>query len=129
MRAVETLEQFARANGVPEKIVYDLMLALEECGSNIVNHGLKHDARRKFQVTLEQTRDVFVIELRDRGPAFDPTKAKVRKPPTEDDPAGGWGIQLVRRNVDEIRYQRVKGENILRLAKHLNEPANVQSLS
>jgi anti-sigma regulatory factor (Ser/Thr protein kinase) len=44
MRAVEALEEFARAQGVPEKIIFGLALALEECGSNIVNHALKRDA-------------------------------------------------------------------------------------
>jgi anti-sigma regulatory factor (Ser/Thr protein kinase) len=129
MRAVEILEQLARANGVPEKILFGLMLALEECGSNIVNHGLQRDARQEFQVTFEQVNDVFTIELRDRGPAFDPTKAAERKPPTEDDPPGGWGIQLVRSHVDEIRYQRVNGENILRLTKHVGGPAHSQTVS
>ncbi len=129
MRAVETLEQFARAKGVPEKTVFGLMLALEECGSNIVNHGLQRDARQKFQVTLEQTSDAFVIELRDRGPAFDPTAAAERQPTAEDDPPGGWGIQLVRRNIDEIRYTRVDGENILRLTKRVNGPDHSQTVS
>jgi anti-sigma regulatory factor (Ser/Thr protein kinase) len=129
MRAVETLEQFARSNGVPEKIVFGLMLALEECGSNIVNHGLKRDARQKFQVTIEQTHDTFVVELRDRGPVFDPTTAAERKPPTEDDTPGGWGIQLVRRNIDEMRYRRVDGENILRLTKRVSGPDHSPSVS
>ena len=129
MRAVETLEQFARANGVSEKIVYGLMLALEECGSNIVNHGLKRDARRKFQVTIEKANDRFVIELRDRGPAFDPTKAKARKPPTEDDPPGGWGIQLVRSHIDEMHYKRVKAENFLRLTKQVSGLGRSQTVS
>ena len=129
MRAVETLEQFARVNGVPEKIVFGLMLALEECGSNIVNHGLQRDARQKFQVTIERTHDGFVIELHDRGPAFDPTTAPERKPPTEDDAPGGWGIQLVRDHIDEMHYRRVDGENILRLVKHVNGPGKRQSLS
>jgi serine/threonine-protein kinase RsbW len=129
MRAVETLEQFARANGVPEKAVYGLMLALEECGSNIVNHGLQRDAGRRFQVTIEQTNEAFVIELRDRGPAFDPTQAAERKQTTEDDPPGGWGIQLVRSHIDEMRYTRVNGENILRLTKHVHGPDPSPSVS
>jgi anti-sigma regulatory factor (Ser/Thr protein kinase) len=129
MRAVEALEQFARAKGVPDKTVFGLMLALEECGSNIVNHGLQRDARQKFQVTLEQTRDSFIIELRDHGPAFDPTAAAERQPTTEDDPPGGWGIQLVRRSTDEIRYTRVNGENILRLTKHVGGPDHLKSTS
>jgi phosphoserine phosphatase RsbU/P len=120
MRAVETLQQFAPANGVPEKTVFGLALALEESASNIVNHGLRGDAAQKFSVALERTNDSFVIELRDPGPAFDPTAAADRPPAAEDDLPGGWGIQLVRRYADEIRYTRENGENILRLVKQLS---------
>jgi anti-sigma regulatory factor (Ser/Thr protein kinase) len=120
MRAVEALQEFAQAKGVPEKVVFGLALALEECGSNIVNHALQRDAQQKFKVIIENTGGSFVIELRDRGPEFDPTAAAERKPAEDDDLPGGWGIQLVRRYVDEIRYQRHAGENILRLTKRLD---------
>lgn len=120
MRAVETMQEFAAAQGVPEKVIFGLALALEECGSNIVNHALKRDAQKQFQVLLERAGDSFIIELRDGGPEFDPTAAKARKPQAEDDDLpGGWGIELVRRNVDEIRYKREAGGNVLRLTKRL----------
>jgi len=120
MRAVETLRQFAQEKGVPEKTISGLALALEECGSNIVNHGLRRDARQTFQVIIEITGDSVVIELRDHGPEFDPTVAPGRKPQAEEaDLPGGWGIQLVRRCVDEIRYRREAGVNVLRLNKRL----------
>jgi serine/threonine-protein kinase RsbW len=120
MRAVETLETFARQQGVPEKTLFGLTLALEECGANIVNHALQRDGGKTFHVNLEHTGDQFVIELRDGGPAFDPTAAAARKPQAEDDDLpGGWGIQLVRRYTDEIRYAREAGENVLRLTKRL----------
>ncbi len=130
MRAVETLQQFAPAQGVPENITSGLALALEECGSNIVNHALQRDASQTFQVGLERTGESFVIELRDRGPMFDPTQAPVRKPAAEDDhrPPGGWGIQLVRRYVDEICYERVGDENVLRLTRRLGNPAGSNSV-
>ena len=120
MRAVETLEEFARGQGVPDQFIFGLALALEECGSNIVNHALQRDARQKFQVVLEHTADTFTIELRDAGPPFDPTKTAARKPQAEDnDLPGGWGIELVRRYTDEIRYERESDRNVLRLTKHL----------
>jgi len=127
MRAVETLQEFARAQQVPEKAIFGLALALEECGSNIVNHALQRDPSQKFQVLLDQSREDFVIELRDRGPAFDPTKTVVRKPQADDDDLpGGWGIQLVRRYTDEIRYKREAGENVLRLTKRLSPDGSNQ---
>ena len=120
MRAVEVLQEFAAAQGVPEKRVFGLALALEECASNIVNHALQRDAQLKFQVVLEHTGDSFVIELRDGGLEFDPTAAAERKPQAdEDELPGGWGIQLARRHTDEIRYKREAGENVLRLVKRL----------
>ena len=121
MRAVGELEKFALARGVPEKEIFGLTLALEECGSNVVNHALERDAQKTFQVVLEHVGGSVVIELRDQGHEFDPTVASERKlEADEDDLPGGWGIQLVRRYVDEICYQRVAGENILRLTKRLD---------
>ncbi|HVK79950.1 MAG TPA: ATP-binding protein [Verrucomicrobiae bacterium] len=124
MRAVEALQGFAQAQGVPEKTIFGLALALEECGSNVVDHALQRDAQQKFQVSIGSSDGSFVIELRDRGPEFDPTSAAERQPEAHDDDLpGGWGIQLVRRYVDEVRYQREPGENVLRLTKRLDIPA------
>jgi serine/threonine-protein kinase RsbW len=124
MRAVEALQGYASAQGVPEKIIFGLSLALEECGSNIVNHALQRDPQKTFRVAIEQAGGTFVIELRDGGPPFDPTAAPARKPHADDDDLpGGWGIQLVRRYLDEIQYRREAGENILRLTKRLDGPA------
>jgi anti-sigma regulatory factor (Ser/Thr protein kinase) len=119
MRAVEAFEEFARAQSVPEKIIYQLQLALEECASNIVDHGLQRDARQKFHVTFGRAGDEVFIELRDKGPEFDPTKKAESEKARDEDTIGGWGIQLVRRSVDDIRYQRQNGENVLRLSKRL----------
>jgi anti-sigma regulatory factor (Ser/Thr protein kinase) len=125
MRAVEALQEFARERGLPEKTIFGLALALEECGSNIVNHALQSDAQKQFQVVIEHTNREFVIELRDGGPEFDPTAAIARKPQAEDDDLpGGWGIQLVRRYTDEIRYAREGNENVLRLIKRVSLSAD-----
>ena len=124
MRAVEALQQLAQSLGVPDNIIFALALALEECGSNIVKYALQRDPERTFYVTFEHTDHALHIELRDRGPEFDPTAAVDRKPQAEDeDVPGGWGIPLVRRQMDEIRYRRESGENILRLTKHLTSPS------
>jgi sigma-B regulation protein RsbU (phosphoserine phosphatase) len=120
MRGVEALREFAAAQRVPDRTRFALALALEECGSNIVNHALKRDARRTLQVVFEWTDDSFVIELRDDGPPFDPTTAQAGNSRAEDDDAyGGWGLELVRRNVDGIGYRREGGRNVLRLTKRL----------
>ncbi len=124
MRAVEALQAFGEERQVDAKILFGLTVALEECGSNIVNYALKRDAQQTFHVSFARTGPELVIELRDRGPEFDPTQAPVRELAPEDDdrPPGGWGIQLVRRYTDEQRYTRIADENVLRLTKRLAVP-------
>jgi anti-sigma regulatory factor (Ser/Thr protein kinase) len=124
MRAVEALQDFAREQRVPEKIIFGLALALEECGSNVVNHALQRNATKRFHVEFGRAGDTFVVELRDGGPAFDPTAAAPRKPAAEDDDLpGGWGIELIRRYTDAIQYVREGDENVLRLKKRISPTA------
>jgi serine/threonine-protein kinase RsbW len=124
MRAVEALQEFARTHQVPERAVFELALAMEECGSNIVNHALQRDAQQTFRVTFGRAGDEIFIEMRDRGPKFDPMANTGCNSNAEDEEAiGGWGIQLVRRYMDEIRYEREGKENVLRLGKQLGPKA------
>ena len=119
MRAVEALRESAQGRQIPERTLFGLTVALEECASNIVNHALRRDARQRFRVSIEHTDATVTIELRDPGPAFDPSQHSAAPPTDDDRPPGGWGLQLVRRYTDEIHYQRQGGENVLRLVKRL----------
>lgn len=121
MRAVEAFEGFAREQPVPEKMICQLQLALEESASNIVNHALQRDERRKFQVTFGRASGELFIELRDNGPEFDPTAHMDRRREGDAEAHGGWGVDLIRRSTDEIRYRRVGRENVLRLVKRVGE--------
>jgi len=125
MRAVDTLRDFARAQCVSEKTVFDLALALEECASNIVNHAFKRDASQKFSVTFDCNGSEMFVELRDSGPCFDPTRVECKAPANEDDPPGGWGIQLVHYYMDALQYTRDGSENVLRLTKRLTPRAGI----
>jgi serine/threonine-protein kinase RsbW len=118
MRGVEHLEEFCRAQNVPQKAIQGLMLAVEEMASNIVNHAYQRDARQTFRLTLQHRGDRFVVELRDHGPAYDPLQAPA---PTldEDREIGGLGIHLVRHYMEELQYTREGNENVVRLTKHL----------
>ena len=121
MRAVEVLYEIGREYGVSEREMFGLALALEECGSNIVNHAFQRDPRQTFRVAIEGDGSAMHIKLRDRGPAFDPTRATVPQTGGEERAPGGWGLELVRRHVDEMRYQREADENVLRLTKRFGE--------
>ena len=125
MRAVEALREFGRVQRLPDRVVFGLALALEECGCNIVQHALGRDARQKFRVAVERKCTQILIELRDAGPEFDLTGFSKPNAPAEGaDPIGGWGIPIVRRYTDAIRYRREGNENVLLLIKDLDEPTS-----
>lgn len=121
MKAVEILNQYCLSEKIPEKIIFSLKLALEECGSNIINHSLKKGKYEKFTVSLKKTDSDMIIELRDKGAEFDPTKMNLdeRRKSGDEKTVGGWGLELVRQNIDEMHYMRTDNTNILTLKKHL----------
>jgi anti-sigma regulatory factor (Ser/Thr protein kinase) len=86
-----------------------------------VHYACGDRADEKYRVRFECAAGVLAIELRDRGPAFDPTSAAARDLDGSDGdrPAGGWGIHLVRHYIDDIRYAREGDENVLRMIKRL----------
>jgi anti-sigma regulatory factor (Ser/Thr protein kinase) len=128
MRAVDWLREFGRQRGVREQELFRLALMLEESASNIVNYGLRGDPEQKFSVTVEYVNHELSIELRDRGPEFDPTRAvEIRKP--DDERPGGLGLHLVRHYADQMLYRREAGENVLRLTRKLGESSAPASIS
>jgi serine/threonine-protein kinase RsbW len=121
MRAVDALRSFAHQYGIDDKAIFGLTVALEECAANIVDHTFQRNAHQKFRVGFEMNGESISVELRDRGPYFDPTSIPARN--RSEDETGGWGIQIVRRYTDELRYRHDGGENILTLKKKVL-PAN-----
>ena len=121
MRGVEQLRAFGREHQVEENALFGSTLALEECSANIVQHACRNRANERFRITFERNAVALTIELRDHGPAFDPTRAAEGDLTAADDERspGGWGIHLVRHYMDEIHYTREDDENVLRLIKRL----------
>lgn len=121
MRGVDQLQAFGREHQVEARALFGLALALEECGANIVHYACHDQPHERFRVTFEHTAEALSIELRDHGPAFDPTSAVARdlEAADEDRAPGGWGIHLVRHYMDEVHYKREGDENVLRLLKQL----------
>lgn len=124
MRAVEALQEFAKQQKLGEHDTFALALAVEECATNIVEHAYRGDARQKFQVWFERAGRDITIQLRDRGPEFDPTTLSAPPPKANepDERCGGWGVPIVRHYMDEIRYRREGNENVLRLRKRIAQP-------
>lgn len=130
MRAVERLRGFTQDLNLSEVEAFRLTVSLEECACNVVNHALKRQPERTFEVSFSKTSTHVVIELRDRGPEFDPTQVMAPCDSAPEDRApGGWGLQLVRRYMDEIQYARQGDQNVLTLKWKIPSKVASQPLS
>ena len=94
----------AYLRGVPEEIADDLVVALNEAATNAVLYGSR--GGQPIQVLVHVTDGWVEASVLDHGPQPPPGR------PADSDNgelrAGGWGLWLLRRLVDEVRLERVK---------------------
>jgi anti-sigma regulatory factor (Ser/Thr protein kinase) len=114
---IEPVTGCAEAQGLtPEKLIH-LELALEEVLVNIVNYAYPK-APGDAQVTCHlDGGKAFVIEIEDGGIPFNILSLK---PPDvgadiSERKIGGLGVFLTRKLMDDVKYRRKYGKNILTL--------------
>lgn len=115
----EFVGEKARSAGFNDKEVYSIQLATDEAASNIIEHAYEGRSSGSFEVSCEFANRKLVISLHDHGKKFDPSK--VAKPDLKADLAdrkiGGLGIYLMRKLMDEVRYESSSSGNLLTMVK------------
>jgi serine/threonine-protein kinase RsbW len=122
-RITDFLEQLWKDWDLPPKLMYSINLVLEEAISNIIFYAF--DDTLVHLIGLEFRLDGYELSmiLIDGGKPFDPTQKE--DPDTtlsvEDRPIGGLGIFLIKKMMNEVRYERINGKNQLIMIKKTNE--------
>ena len=101
-----------------------LDIALEELFVNVAHYAYP-DATpdRPGEVCVSYTYSAeppsITVEIEDEGIPFDPLSRPDAVMPTsiEDVPIGGLGILMAKRSVDEMRYERTDGTNVVTITK------------
>ncbi|MCX6282195.1 MAG: SpoIIE family protein phosphatase [Bacteroidetes bacterium] len=119
---VAALEQTSEEWEIPVKTGMELNLILEELFTNIVFYA--YDDGRDHEIILTFTRlskDSVQIVIEDDGKEFNilekDTSNTVNKP-IEERQVGGLGIHFVKQLVNDIRYERRDGKNIVILVRN-----------
>lgn len=113
--AMERAGQFFKENGVGDETTYAANLAIEEMTTNIIKYGYDDTAIHEILLRAEIQPGRLVLLLEDDGHEFDPLKASEPNIdlPLEERAIGGLGIHLVRRFVQQMRYERRDSHNRL----------------
>ncbi|MDR3566291.1 MAG: ATP-binding protein [Negativicutes bacterium] len=120
-RLHDWLAEFAQKQALSDKLLSTLKLVLEELVVNSIQYGFGQDAGEdeQIEVQIQRVDERIVIVIKDRGQAFDLLKDNADKPKQKRQ-VGGWGIQLVRKSVDKMEYERKDGFNILSIEININ---------
>ncbi len=111
-----------RALGCSVRARLQLDVAIDEIMSNIVRYAYS-PGTGSVTVRLEALENPTAVRLSfiDRGVPYDPFTAKQPdvSAPAEERAVGGLGIYLVRKTMDEVRYEYLDGQNILHITKRI----------
>ena len=131
IQQIPTLAEWVDELGIPMELNMPVNLALEEAVSNVMLYAYpgRNDGKVfvEFAKAKDEQGEKLIFTISDSGIPFDPT-AKPEADITlsaEERAIGGLGIHLVRKLMDEIRYERRDGKNILTLVKILTPKQGV----
>jgi serine/threonine-protein kinase RsbW len=113
----------AEAAGLDPDAVYEVQLAVDEACANIIEHAYGGEGNGDIECTCRIDPDKLTMVLRDSGRPFDP--ASVPEPDLscgiEERQARGLGLYLLRKLMDEVRFEFTESGNVLTLVKRKEE--------
>ena len=122
---ISKLNQFVEEIGeefsLSPAIDFNLTLVLEEAVVNVINYAYPKEEHESIYLSARLHEGSIVLVLTDTGVEFDPTLAPEADITlsAEERPIGGLGIFLIRQIMNEVKYERIDGKNILTLEKKL----------
>jgi len=115
----EKLCTLCTGEGVPSQTTRFLILAIDEAVSNIIEHARLKEGDKKIQLSIEIGDKKVIARISDRGKPFDPSASK-KDPDARSFPRRGFGLYLIHKIVDGIKYERTRdGRNVLILTKQI----------
>jgi serine/threonine-protein kinase RsbW len=127
--AANALEEIARRHKFPPRAINQLKTALVEACINAAEHGLAPD--RKIHQRFLVSDDKITISISNRGLrladklAERDEKGAQAQPAESPDTRRGWGLNLIRGLMDDVRVDPVDDGTRITMTKFLREDARV----
>ena len=120
-RLADFIDDIGNEFSLAPDVRFNLNLVLEEAVANIINYAYPKDEHESIYLSARMHEDSIVLVLTDTGKEFDPTMAPEVDVTlsAEERQIGGLGIFLIRQIMNEVRYERIDGKNVLTLEKKL----------
>ena len=121
-RLNEFIEEIGNEFSLAPDVIFNLTLVLEDAVVNVINYAYPKEEHEYIYFSARMHEESIVLVLTDTGKEFDPTAAPEADVTlsAEDRQIGGLGIFLIRQIMNEVKYERIEGKNVLTLEKKLN---------
>ena len=115
------IDEIGEAFSLSPDVIFNLNLVLEEAVVNVINYAYPKEEHESIYLSAKLHEGSIVLVLTDTGKEFDPTMAPEADITlsAEERPIGGLGIFLIRQMMNEVKYERIDGKNVLTLEKKL----------
>lgn len=116
------IEELGKDFTLGPDVIFNLNLVLEEAVVNIINYAYPKEKNESIYLSASLYGSSIVFTLTDTGKEFDPTTfpdADITLS-ADDREIGGLGIFLIRHIMNEVKYERIEGKNVLTLQKKLD---------
>ena len=122
----QKLEKFGKSLKLSKKCILEINLALDELFSNIISYGFKDDLEHLVKIQIIRENGTLTLCVEDDGIPFNPLETKEIELPCdiESSNIGGIGLQLVKKLMDQVCYERCEGKNKLTLKKAIEIKLN-----
>jgi len=113
------LAQCGERFGIPEPLIHQLELALDEIVTNVISYAYSDDAAHLIRVDVGVQDNEITAVVEDDGVPFNPLEraAPDTAAAIENRAIGGLGIHLVRELMDRVHYDRVGNRNRLTITR------------
>jgi len=120
-RLCQKCEELGSSIGLSDKSVFEINLALDELFTNIISYGFQDQQEHIIKIKITVEGEQLQMKIEDDGIPFNPLASE---PPDvqcgiEECQIGGLGIHLIRKLMDDIKYQRVADKNVLVLKRQI----------
>ncbi|MCL4704957.1 ATP-binding protein [bacterium] len=104
--------KIAQKAGFAEMAAMQIALAVEEACVNAIKHAHKNNAAKPLRVQIQTDHQKLIVVVSDQGKGFD--FQNLKEPDMQEYLAkrrpGGLGIVLMKRLMDEVRFESLKGK-------------------
>jgi len=116
----EFVKDFLASKNISNEDVNKIILAIDEACTNKIKHAYNCDETKDVIIKLKLSENEFVAEISDFGLPFNPEEVPIPdlKENYAQKKSGGYGIYLIKKVMDEVKYDfNQDGENKIILKK------------